>query len=49
MYTYINICRPNIIPTKTTVSFTGWSNNHLNNLHFIISPQTNKLATCAAE
>ena len=27
-------------------SFIGWSNTHFNNLHFIISFETNNNATC---
>ena len=27
----------------------GWSNHHFNNLHFIISSETNEMTTCAAE
>ena len=27
----------------------GWSNNHVNNLHFIISLETTQITTCAAE
>ena len=36
-------------PKKTDPAFIGWSNNTFRNLHFIISLETNKLTTYAAE
>ena len=31
------------------VFFTGWSNNHFNNLHFRIQLEIQHITTCAAE
>ena len=40
----------NIYRMKANRSFViGWSNNHFNNLHFIISLETTQITTCAAK
>ena len=31
------------------LTIVGWSNNHFNDLHFILPLETNKTTTCAAE